>query len=129
MIQTAKITAVEGDNITCTIECGAACAACSAKGVCGSGEQKTINLIDISRTRSVGDTVQLEVSTKTGLKAISIAYLIPSVLIIASLIITKSAGLAELWQGLITLFTVGLYYVAIKIFGFGKTISITIIDK
>lgn len=127
--QNAKIVAVNGDTITCTIVCAEACAGCAANALCGAGnEQKTITLVDISRCRNVGDDIEIEVSTKTGLRAIAMAYLIPVVLIIATLLITQSIAISELWQGLITLGVVVIYYIIIKIFGIGRSISITIVE-
>lgn len=129
MKQTAKIVQINGQQLICEIQCADACAACKAKSLCGGGgSSKQITLLGTGHERHVGDLIEVEVSSTTGFRAVLLAYLIPAVLIIATLIVMQSVHVSELAAGLTTLGVVALYYICVKIFGIGRSISITIVE-
>ncbi len=133
MYQQARIVSIDGDRIECAIDCGDACGGCKAKSVCSglggeSSNKKILSLISTNPNHKVGDVISVEISTAMGLRAVLLAYMLPVVLVIGLLLLLQSIGLSELWSGISALGALILYFVVIKVFGIGRSISVSIVE-
>lgn len=131
MQQQAIITKIEGNKLTCTVSCSEACGSCAAKKVCGVSESdsgKAITLISYNTDHKVGDTINVEVSNAMGLRAVLYAYLIPIIIIIGAVLGLQAFGISELICGISAIGALALYYICIKLFSIGGSVSISIIE-
>lgn len=117
-----KIIDISADYISVEIVNKSACAACHAKGVCAASDEsiKVIEVpYDIStlvRDYQVGDTVNIVMKGSLGLKAIWIAYVVPLIVLVASIIVFHLCGMSELATGLGALAVVAVYYFVVFLF-------------
>jgi len=106
------IDRIEGDKAHVRIMSESACAACHARGACGAADQEE-KYIDVPLRDSnyrVGEPVRVEISRHLGMKAVALGYIYPFLLLMAVLVGTLSAGVAELKAGLIALLSLIPYY-------------------
>ena len=89
-----KVISAEGGMAQVTINRGSMCGdSCSNCGMCENKGTKI--LVKNQAGASKGDTVRLGVSASKGLGAAIVVYLVPVVILIASLVIFINAGLSE----------------------------------
>lgn len=113
----ATITSIGDDGrMTALMSTSESCGSCAAKSVCGSESSKEFELVVDRDDRAIGDEVTLVITRSMGFLAITLAYLLPVVIIIGSLLICEVLGIDELTSGLLTLGLVGLYFVFLRIF-------------
>lgn len=96
-----------------------ACASCQAHSHCGFAEKKD-KIVNIA-TRDwqdyhPGDTVNVIINSGRGIQAAIIAYLIPAILLLATLITLLSLHVPETLTILFTLLVVALYGVILYLF-------------
>lgn len=107
-----KVTAVAEGVVTVTIVSTSACSQCEAHAHCGFAENKEKS-IDIATRQwqqySVGDSVQVNIDTSLGLKAVLLAYLLPAILLLAVLFPLLNV-ISEPLAVLIALAALTLYY-------------------
>ena len=97
-----RIVSITPEVTTVEIVSESACAACHAKGLCSLGDS-TVKQVELP-TRgwdnySVGQEVSVVLRASMGHKAVWLAYVIPLVVMVASLLLTLSAGGSELLAG------------------------------
>ncbi len=102
------------DKITVKIEQKSTCASCHARGACTSLDKKDKE-IDIKtkdvENYNIGDELVITISTKLGLKAVFIAFIIPLLLLVIALFLSiKIFSLAQSLSAFISLIVVALYY-------------------
>ena len=92
-----------------------ACANCHAKKGCNLIDSKTKHiLLPTGKTQySIGDTVRIFMKRSLGLRATLIAYIIPLVILITTLLVLTSLKLNELFVGLITLLILVPYFILV----------------
>lgn len=96
-----------------------ACSECHAKSLCGFSEQasKIVPVpTDGFAMRNVGDEVELCMKRSMGMKAVWVAYVIPLIILMVTVVSASAAGAGELVTGLSGIAAVALYYVAILFF-------------
>ena len=108
------VTAVKPGFVTVQIESTSACAACEAHGRCGFAESKTKTLdipIDdnLNDNFNVGDRVTVTIDHSRGLLATWWAYVVPAILLLATVIGSSLAGLSEPMVILLSLAILGVY--------------------
>lgn len=90
-----------------------ACSACHAKGFCSLGEAK-VKMVEVPTSGwtdlKPGDEVRVVLKASMGHKAVFLAYLIPLVILVASILAVTAAGLGELCAGLVALASLVVYY-------------------
>lgn len=131
MQQQATITAINGSKLECRVECGDACQGCAARKVCSNSEDKggkILTLYSTNTSHKVGDSISIEVSNLMGLRAVLLAYIVPIVVLIGTMLALQGAGVDELTTGLCTLGAVALYFICMKIFGIGRSVSVSITE-
>ncbi|MCL2560811.1 MAG: SoxR reducing system RseC family protein [Rikenellaceae bacterium] len=104
---------IMGNMVVVAVEQNCACGSCRVKSLCGLGErgENEVAVYDRDAERySVGETVVVAIGTAMGMKAVLWAYIMPFLLMLATLLITKELGATELVSGLLTLGAVGGYY-------------------
>ena len=83
------VVAVDGNKIQVQIESVSACAACHAKGMCTLSDKED-KLIDIESPKAadkkVGDVVTVVVAQQRGMQAVVLAYILPAIVVILSLV-------------------------------------------
>ena len=122
IVHEGKIVSIDSTSIGVEIVNKAACATCHAKGVCGAAEEQ-VRIIDIPQTLAtatagykVGDSVKLVLSAVMGMKAVILAYGLPLLVLLVSILVCSALHLEQLWVGLISLAAVALYYIIFAIF-------------
>ncbi|NLJ06313.1 MAG: SoxR reducing system RseC family protein [Sphingobacteriales bacterium] len=106
------ITSIDGDMAQVTILVKSACAECHIKGACSLSEiqAKVIEVNLKGQTFRIGDKVNVALKESLGMRAVLLAYIIPVLLIISTLLI---AGLFIDNENIIagsSLLIAGIYY-------------------
>lgn len=101
-----------------------ACAACHAKGLCGSSDTKE-KFIDIKRENfiaedkdsfKIGDKVMVNMEESLGMRAVWIVYAVPTVILVTILLYLQSLNVQELVVGIIAIGAIALYFFLLYIF-------------
>ena len=107
------VESIQGSHLSVRIVQTSACAACSAKGHCSSADSKD-KIIDIMDTAAasyqVGERVMVVGETSMGMMAVTLAFIIPFVLLIFSLFLFMSLIGNELYAALLSLAILVPYY-------------------
>jgi len=112
------VIAVGKDSVRVKIETLSACASCQAHSRCGFAEKKDTELdIDTrdAASFSVGQSVEVQVLESRGMLAVLLAYVVPSILLLAGLIALLQVC-SELTAVLLTLGVVAVYYLVLYAF-------------
>ena len=110
---TGKILEITPDFTSVEIISSSACAACHASSLCGLSENvtKVVQVpTDPYTDYSVGEEVQVALKATMGHKAVALAYVLPLVVLVATIFIASSSGVGELLSALIAFAALGLYY-------------------
>lgn len=115
-----KVIHLEGQDVRVMIESMSACAACHAKGMCtlSDKEDKIIDIkvsADRAAKLNVGDEVVVAVSQQRGMQAVLLAYILPAILVVLSLILLLKL-LPEPLAILSALAVLGGYYYVLYLF-------------
>lgn len=113
------VIASTSQEVQVKMEVLSACASCQAHSHCGFAEKKD-KIVNIA-TRDwqdyhPGDTVNVIINSGRGIQAAIIAYLIPALLLLATLITLLSLHVPETLTILFTLLVVALYGVILYLF-------------
>lgn len=115
-----KVVQLNGVNVSVMIESQSACAACHAKGMCtlSDKEDKIIDIkvsIDRAANLSVGDEVMVAVSQQRGMQAVLLAYILPAIVVVVSLVAWLKV-VPEPWAIVLALAVLALYYMLLYLF-------------
>lgn len=117
-----RVVAVDKDYISVEIVNKAACAACHAKAVCGASDE-AVKVVEVAQDITtltenyrVGETVNVVMSAAMGTQAIWLAYVIPLIVLMASILVFSLCGAGELVMGLGSLGIVALYYLGVYLY-------------
>lgn len=95
-----------------------ACAGCSAKGVCNVSEMKD-EIVEVPRNKSedfaIGDKVDILMEKSQGTKAVMLGYIVPFLIVLATLIISLSLIGNEGFAGLISIGVLVPYYLILYV--------------
>lgn len=112
------VVAADGCKIKVQIESVSACAACHAKGLCTLSDKEE-KLIDIESPKAVekkvGDVVTVVVTQQRGMQAVVLAYILPAVLVILSLVGFLNI-VSELMAIILSLLSLAVYYIILYLF-------------
>jgi len=110
------------DYIRVEIVNKSACAQCHAKSVCSASDE-SVKFVDVpltigtlTRRYDLGEEVMVVMSSSMGIKAAVLAYAVPLLVLLASMIIASRAGASELYVGLSGIAGVLLYYFVLLFF-------------
>lgn len=117
-----KVVSVDKDFIAVEILNKSACAACHAKGVCGAADQ-AVKVVEVAQDITtltedyqVGEAVNIVMAPSMGTQAIWLAYVVPLIVLMASIAVFSFAGAGEVLMGLGSLGVVALYYLVVFLF-------------
>jgi sigma-E factor negative regulatory protein RseC len=112
------VTAVTGQVLTVRITAPAACGGCAAKKHCMPSEsmEKELHIEGTWTDFVEGEKVKVSIQQDTGLKALGLAYLLPLVLVVSSLLATFRLTGNELASGGIALAALAVYYLLLRVF-------------
>ena len=102
------------NKVVVKIEQKSTCSSCHARGACTSLDKKDkeieITTKDVENY-SIGDEVIITISTKLGMKAVFIAFVLPLILIVLALFLSiKLFTLSQSLSALISLVVLSAYY-------------------
>jgi sigma-E factor negative regulatory protein RseC len=121
---------IKNGKVTVNILNVSACAACHAKGACSMSdmEDKLIDVVDYSNKFEIGEKVNISYRESLGWLAMLIAYVLPFVLVLITLVIASAISKNELISGVSALAILLPYYIVLSFFKghFKKTFSFTI---
>lgn len=115
-----KVVQLNGVNVSVMIESQSACAACHAKGMCtlSDKEDKIIDIkvsTDRAANLTVGDEVMVAVSQQRGMQAVLLAYILPAIVVVVSLVAWLKV-VPEPWAIVLALVVLALYYMLLYLF-------------
>jgi sigma-E factor negative regulatory protein RseC len=117
-----KVISIDKDYIGVEILNKSACAACHAKGVCGASDE-SVKVVEVAQDITtlaadyqIGETVNVIMSSAMGTQAVWIAYVVPLLVLMASILVFSLCGAGELAMGLGSLGIVALYYLGVFLF-------------
>lgn len=115
---TGIITALKGQIIEVSIIQKSACSDCHAKSSCSASEtsEKIIDAYSDGMDYTVGETVNVTGKTSMGFLAVLLAFVIPFMLILISLFVTRSITENEAISGTISLSVLIPYYIILSLF-------------
>lgn len=119
IVHQGTVREIAGNMIVVAITSESACGDCKVKGLCGMNEavDKEISVYDKEAPNyHVGETVVVGIGTAMGMKAVLWAYIMPFLLMLATLFITKELGMTELASGLTTLGAAAAYFIFLAVF-------------
>ncbi|MBP6977753.1 MAG: SoxR reducing system RseC family protein [Bacteroidales bacterium] len=113
------IEKVDDQSVYVKIQSASACSSCQIKGACNLAESRD-KIVEVNRAvgeaYSVGEKVDLVMEQSSGTRAVILAYLIPFVLVLLSLVILLSAGVKEGISALLSIFLLIPYYLLLYSF-------------
>ena len=118
IVHEGTVKEIMGNMIVVTVVAESACGDCKVKGLCGMNEatDKEIAVYDKQAPGyHVGETVIVGIGTAMGMKAVLWAYIMPFLLMLATLFITKELGMTELASGLTTLGVAVVYFICLAL--------------
>ena len=109
------VTQVAETFIIVTIQSQTACAGCHAKVACGMSEMalKSITAEKPNEDVKIGDKVIVSASTQNAMLSVLLAYIVPSILIIAVLALLILAGTSEVLAATLSLTTTTVYFIVL----------------
>ena len=107
-----KVISTDGAMAQVAINRGSMCGdSCSNCGMCENKGTKILVKNQVGANR--GDTVRLGVSTSKGLGAAMVVYLVPVVILIASLVLFINAGLSEGISALLSFLIMAVWFAGV----------------
>ena len=109
------VTQVAETFIIVTIQSQTPCAGRHAKGACGMSEMalKSITAEKPNEDVKIGDKVIASASTQNAMLSVLLAYIVPSILIIAVLALLILAGTSEVLAATLSLTTTTVYFIVL----------------
>lgn len=102
------------DKVIVKIEQKSTCSSCHARGACTSLDKKDKEIeikTQDTQNYNIGDEVIITISTKLGLKAVFIAFVLPLILLVIALFLSiKLFSLTQSLSALVSLLVVAAYY-------------------
>ncbi len=102
------------DKLVVKIEQKSTCSSCHARGACTSLDKKDKEIEIKSKDTAnynIGDEVVITISTKLGMKAVFIAFVLPLILLVIALFLSiKIFSLSQSLSALISLLVLAAYY-------------------
>lgn len=115
---TGIITHIDDEKIQVQIVQLSACSSCHAKGACSASDMddKIIDVANNGKPFKVGEIVNLYGQSSHGLLAVLLAFVIPFLLILLSLIVLRNFTDNEAISGSIALAVLIPYYIILSLF-------------
>ncbi len=107
------VKSIENNRVQVLIEQQSACAGCHAKSACMAAEksEKIIDAITLDPDISVNQKVLVLIKKQLGMKAVLLFYVIPFVLMLATLLVANIYTSNEAFMGILSLIILIPYYI------------------
>jgi len=112
------VTGISAQTLEVTIESHSACSACHAQDACSMADMKK-KVITAKRPEGdfcLGDRVTVYASLRNALYSVVIAYVMPSILIIAGIFFLEKSGNDELTAAVGSLLLLIFYFIMLYLF-------------
>lgn len=110
----------EIDNGTARVQITSlsACASCASKGACHAGEtaSKYVDVFIGNMNFREGEVVNVSMKKTLGLKATLLAYVLPFIVLLITLVVLVESGVNEGISGLISLFVLAPYFLVLYLY-------------
>ncbi len=118
IVHSGVITGMDGNKIRIHIEQQSACSTCHSRSVCMASDMKgkEVFVENDGGNYQIGETVELLGRTSTGLLAVLLAFVIPFLLILLTLIVLQRVVTSEAVSALISLSLLMPYYLILSLF-------------
>lgn len=115
---TGIINHIDGNHIQVVIQQNSACSVCHAKDACVSSEkaEKVIEVESQDTSLHVGDMVMLSGRNSTGLLAVLLAFVIPFIIILLTLLVSRYYVDSEAVSGVLALAVLIPYFITLSFF-------------
>lgn len=112
------VKSISAQTLEVLINSHTACSGCHAKGACGISEmkQKIITTRRPAGEIRVGDKVMVHASMNNAFYSVLLAYVLPSVLILAGIFLLEKSGLDELLSAISSLILLTFYFLILYLF-------------
>lgn len=116
--QKGIIEEIENGTAKVKIVSFSACASCTSKGACLAGEsaEKIISVFIGYEPFSTGELVKVSMKKSLGLKAALLAYFLPFIVLLVTLLVLTGLGVNEVISGIMSLVVLVPYFLIIYIF-------------
>ncbi len=113
-----RIYKIDTENVIVKIQAQSACVSCKLSGVCGESNEseKEIEVNNIGYDFKIGDYVEVQITETMGNLAVFFGYLLPFLIVLATLIITNAMTGNQGLSGLISLASLIPYYLILSLF-------------
>ena len=113
---TAKITKISNNRLTLQLCRSEACAVCQIKDACHiQKSSQTIDIdIDNPQDFSLNQQIMLEISTQTGILAMLLAYILPLILMLSTLLTCYIFTYNDLTSGICAIIILVPYYLIVS---------------
>lgn len=112
------VSSIDGNNLDISIIVRSGCASCEIKGACTVSDVETKSVIvtvEDPENYKINQSVTVVMKQSLGTWAVLLGYVFPFIVVLLSLIITLNLGLEQGLAGLISLFILIPYYLAIYV--------------
>ena len=116
---TGTVVSVSDGMVKVEMHVMSACGSCKAHDKCGFGEtaEKIVEIAtDDWNSYSVGEKVVVSVNEGLGLLAVLLAYVLPAIVIVASVALLSAYTGSELLSALLPIAIVAVYYIVLYLF-------------
>ena len=110
---------MERDVVCVEIEVMEACGSCASRKACamGSSDRREILVsVDNAEEYAVGDIVRVSAKQSVGMSAVLLCYVLPLIVMMATLAIMVSSGFLEGTSALVALASLATYYAVLALF-------------
>lgn len=111
------IKEIKNKNLFVEITINEACHSCNARKDCVIGSTPSTRIIEVTNHNNdklqIGNTVTITMQTRTGLKAVLIAYIVPFLLFLSCMSTMSYYNVSELKIGIYSIATIAIYYVCL----------------
>ncbi len=114
-----EVISVESDNVVViSLRSSSACEGCHAKGACSvsgglseDGSVRQMRVVSgVAGALSVGERVEVSITYRVGLLAVVVAYILPLILFILSIVVLVAVGVEQGLSALIAFVIAAVYY-------------------
>lgn len=107
-----KIIALKGKNAEVEIKCNTACSGCRQKDTCQIKKMSRCVTVPVKHPENfaIGQLVDLEISTRSKLLGLFLAYIAPLLVLLGSLVTSLFLGYSETASALMALLAMIVYY-------------------
>ena len=113
------VSSVEEGIVRVAIEVNEACGSCASRKACSMGQSEKREIVVYTADASdysVGEAVEVSAKQSLGVVAVVLCYVVPLVVLVASLATTVASGASDGTAALVSLGSILIYYAILYLF-------------